>query len=192
MNEGTEVTGCRSYCQLLVQRMLKHTTGFQMLNFWVFMLQHSSKNSLNVPHLPFQHDLKIDEWLPFIMVKLSIFCNSLHILQKLSFSLISLHCSKNNGPHFKMISHPSNDTISQKPPQLIEGPRLDSTHIIVNWNQILLMVTKIYQVMWVHWNLNTVKPRFTAPRFTVNPDLPHLKTFPQYSETFLPPQSLNT
>ena len=25
----------------------------------------------------------------------------------------------------------------------------------------------------------TVKPRFTAPRFTVNPDLPHLQPFPQ-------------
>ena len=39
-------------------------------------------------------------------------------------------------------------------------------------------------------------PIYRAPicraRFTVNPDLPYLKSFPQYSEIFLPPQAVNT
>ena len=37
-------------------------------------------------------------------------------------------------------------------------------------------------------------PIFTAPRFTVklNPDLPHLQTFPQYVKTVPQPQSMNT
>ena len=38
---------------------------------------------------------------------------------------------------------------------------------------------------------STVKPQFTTPRFTVNPDLLHLQSFPHYKETVLPSQSMN-
>ena len=39
---------------------------------------------------------------------------------------------------------------------------------------------------------DTVKPQFSAPQFTINPDLLHLLSFPQYSETVLQHHELRT